>query len=539
MKTFILLLEPHDDIVSARDKMKRVKSGRIILVWPEAGRLLNRRLDLLLLKRFSASLGAPLALVSKDPDIRYYAPRLGIPIFRSLQKAQNPHWRVSRTFRKSQFEKTLFATGDELDTDIPCKKSREEIERLRPEKSTNKLSTLARMLFFLLGVVALLSIAATLLPSAEVLLESKVQNQEITIDVQARPSVNSVNISGAVPINLKSVIVEGRDSAPVSGSITLPNKVATGYVTFTNMSDQKVTIPEGTIVRALEGFFEATPTANQSSVDNPLNGATEETISTDAFPLRFSVTQSQEIPAGPGNSITATVDCLVPGSAGNLPANSLIAIEGLLGTKLSVSNPEPTMFGSERTEVAPTQADRQKLASKLYEGLKETAFEEMQKDLKSGDLLIYPSMKLIRTVEETYLPADLEPADHLTLNQRLEFQASYVKGEDLLILAQKVLDANLPINFIADQESLEIAHQGKPVLDDENIARWKLHAQRKVQAKISESQTIQIALGMEPNQAQKLLSSYLTLGKPPQIYLFPSWWPRMPFIPFRIIIITS
>ena len=102
MKTYILRLEPHDDLVSTRDKMGWAKDSRILLVWPEKHRLLNRRLDLILLQRHSRTLGSQLALVTRDPEVHYFAPRLGIPVFRSLHKAQGQHWRVPRRFRRFQ-----------------------------------------------------------------------------------------------------------------------------------------------------------------------------------------------------------------------------------------------------------------------------------------------------------------------------------------------------------------------------------------------------------------------------------------------------
>jgi len=539
MKTFILQLENHDDLISARDKMMGVKSGRILLVWPDHGRLLSRRLDLVLLKRFSTTLGAPLALVSKDPDVRYFAPRIGIPVYKSLQQAQNPRWRVPRDLRKSQFEETLSPAGNLITTNSLHKKPRTNISRLRPERTTKALSTFSRLVFFVLGVLALLLIAATLLPRAEIILNPQVQNQETSILVQANPDVNSVNLSGIVPVYLKTVIVEGRDSIPVSGSIILPDKSAAGNVVFTNLTDQKVTIPEGTIVRTLEVFpYEATITDNQSSEDSSSKVPTTGTISTKDIPLRFSVTQTTEVSAGPGISVTVPVRCLIPGSIGNLPANSLIAFEGLLGTKLKATNPEPTTNGSERIELAPTQVDRRKLALLLYEGLKETALEEIERDLSHGDILLYSSIELLHTVEETYLPADLQPADRLSLSQRLEFQASYVSEEDLINLAQAVLDAGLPENFYAIEESIEIKNLEKPVLSSDKIAHWNLYAHRQVQAKISKSQAIQLTLGLDPTQAQEQLRFYLLLGNPPHIKLFPNWWPRMPIIPFRIVIIT-
>ena len=163
MKTYIMQLEKYDDIVSVRDKMRWGKAGRILLVWPDRGEILNRRLDLVLLKRHSASLGAQLAIVSRDPDIRYHAPRLGIPVFKNLKKAQSSAWRVPRRFRSA-------SEGAE-DEQINKLGKRTEAERLkllseRPVR-TKKPHPIIRAVAFTVGVLAFLSIAAVLLPSAE------------------------------------------------------------------------------------------------------------------------------------------------------------------------------------------------------------------------------------------------------------------------------------------------------------------------------------------------------------------------------------
>ena len=154
MKTYILHLESHDDIISARDKMGWGKSGRILLVWPEKGRLLNRRLDLLLLKRHSVNLGAQLAIVSRDPEVRYHAPRLGIPLFKNLRRAQSAAWRTPRRFRKFETESSPdFQPNKPGETQIGLNAIP---ERLPVGRSTT--NPLIRLLAFTFGVLSLLDV---------------------------------------------------------------------------------------------------------------------------------------------------------------------------------------------------------------------------------------------------------------------------------------------------------------------------------------------------------------------------------------------
>ena len=51
MKTTILHLEEHDDVITVQDRLGWAKSPRALLIWPDEGRILTRQLDLVLLQR--------------------------------------------------------------------------------------------------------------------------------------------------------------------------------------------------------------------------------------------------------------------------------------------------------------------------------------------------------------------------------------------------------------------------------------------------------------------------------------------------------
>jgi len=95
MRTHIIQLEPHDGIGSAREKMTWGKLPRTLLVWPAYG-VHPDRLDLVLLKRHSRSLGSQLGLVSRSLHIRAAARDAGIPVFRTVEAAQHGSWRFRR-----------------------------------------------------------------------------------------------------------------------------------------------------------------------------------------------------------------------------------------------------------------------------------------------------------------------------------------------------------------------------------------------------------------------------------------------------------
>jgi hypothetical protein len=515
MKTAILDLEVHDDIVSACDKMEWAKSARILLVWPEAGKgrppLLNRRLDLLLLQRHSQALGAQLALVSRDREVRYHAPRLGIPVYKNLRQAQTASWRLPRRFRRLA-EKRLAAAE-------AARKQPGELPE-RPEPDERPLSALARLGVFALGVLALLAIAATLAPAARITVTPRTETQQLALDVRASPETKEIDLSGRAPARPLTVTVEGRDAIQVSGAITLPLRAAGGSILFTNLTDQAVAIPEDTVVRT-----PGTPA------------------------IRFTVTRAGQAPAGPGQTVSLPARALQPGKSGNLPANSLTAIEGPLGTRLTASNPARTTNGADRREPVPSAEDRRMLASRLQVALEQSALRELQSRLAPGDVLIPASLELVRVHQESFQPPEDSPASQLSLSQQLEFQALAVSGKDLDELALAIFDANLLSGATPLDHTLQVASLGTPealpgasaipAAGDSPVYHWPVHASRQIHAHFAPARAVQIALGLSPAEAAGRLQAGLPLEESPHIEISPRWWPRLPILPFRIQVINA
>lgn len=512
MKTQIIHLEPHDDVISARDKMDWGQTGRILLVWPERGSILTRRLDLVLLKRHSSFQGAQLALMTNDPDVLFHARQLAIPVFKNLRQAQRSHWRVERRFRRKTYRRKMEALMEPNEEEIPEQEEPDSSDEpplarhekiTRPDTTPRSLPPAARLAFFALGVLALLSIAAVLVPGADVALTPQSRTQEISIDVKADPGIQAVNISGLVPSRTTSIIVEGRDHLTASGSTMIPVQPARGDALFTNLTDGDVRIPTGTIVRTL------------------------------GEDIRFETLRAGTVSAGSGVTLTLPIRALTPGVSGNLPADSLVALEGILGTQLTVTNPRSTSGGKDLSTPAPSQSDRRQLKARLLETLRQEALDELQGNLPPGDVLLPATLTLEQTLEETFEPPEIQPADQLDLTMRLEFTIQLVANHDLRELAESALNANLPKNFTPWPDTMQVEN---PTLPNDSTAptEWKMTASRRIMAELPKTEAVKLSLGLPPEQAKNRLASALPLGKPPQILLTPSWWPRMPILPFRI-----
>ncbi len=92
VKTQIITLETHDDLISVRDRMSWAKSPRILLVWPKFERITLRPVDLRVLQSHARTLGAELGLVTRIPHVKRNAEGFGIPVFATTTVAQREAW---------------------------------------------------------------------------------------------------------------------------------------------------------------------------------------------------------------------------------------------------------------------------------------------------------------------------------------------------------------------------------------------------------------------------------------------------------------
>ena len=508
MKTQIIRLETHDDAISVKDKMGWGQTPRILLVWPAHSRMLNRRLDLVYLKRHSTAIGAQLAIVSNDPNVRYHAGFLSIPIYANIKKAEASHWRRSRRLRKG---KTLgqipsIAVTQKHPGTIEKTKLNEMRLLAHPAPARWLLHPITRLILFTSGVIGVLAIAAILLPSADIELTPKTERQELTIPASASTDFNAVDLSGLLPAYPLSVVVEGRGSLPTSSSIAIPDQKAQGKVVFTNLTDQLLTIPSGTVVST-----------------------------TDDSPTRFVTLQVAEV--SPENSSDlVSVEAIHPGREGNVLSNHIIAIEGQLGLSMTVTNPIGTSKGTDRISRAPDEKDYRLILDKMLQELHETSVQELAAKLNPQDLILAVDPTQYTVLEASYTPAEIQPADQLHLTLRVEYQALIVSEDDLSVLSQSVLDTNTPDGFAPIQSTLEIKTVSTPVLNTDDIFEWDMVIKWQAESYFDQIDAVTLALWKTPQDATQELQTYLPVENNVQIKLTPYWWPRLPILPFRVTV---
>ncbi len=492
MKTTVVQLEPYDDNISARDKMSWCRSGRILLVFPEAVRILDQKLDLVLLQRYSQTLGAQMAIVSDNFEIQANAKEVGIPVFPSASKAQKTPWRRLR-IRRRLFEKK----------EIPSRLSEAQ------GKSENRIAAIwqsprLRLSAFFISLLAVALLAWFFIPSAQVAMPAVRKEQTLTLAIRASPSLVGINPSGAIPATVDTLIVESQGQAASSGTILVPDQPAQATIKFTNLTPLAVLVPQGTVLLTFQ---------NQS--------------------IRYKVMQTVTVPAGAGQTASGTVQAVNAGSGGNAAAGTINAFEGSLGLRLVATNPEAAQGGTDRTAHSPTQADYANLQKTVESQLNQAALQEIQTKLTSGEKIIPGSLIMVSIIQQTREPAVGQPSDMLKLSLRAEFRAWHIQNKDVQQVAEIALDANLDPGTAGVGGSLKCEDLDQPQIQNDG-AHWKIKASRQTEQVWDREQVISLIVGLRPEDARQKLKNALGFAEYPQITVTPSWWPFLPSLPFRI-----
>jgi len=489
LKTQIITLESHDDLISVRDKLSWAKTPRILLVWPKYAKVTLRVLDLKVLQRHADSLGAHLGLVTRRAKVRRDAESLGIPVFVSTTKAQRDPWPDSapRTRR------------------IP-KPPRRDLRQIRDsvyEKEASwRTSLLGRILTFTAGVLAVLALTGIFVPRAALTLYPEAKTQSIVIPVSASESTEAISVTGLIPARVVSATVSAEQSLAIVSEISVPKSKSKGVVRFTNLSQSEVSILAGTLV------------ATKSSA-------------------RFSTLNNARLPAGVDQFVDVPIEALEAGTQGNVAADAVAIVEGSLGLSISVTNPNPLKGGTNLRLTGATDEDRAKLRQVVMDNLRRDAEVKLRAQIAPADLLLLDTFEVVQITEENFMPPAGQPGKTLNLKMQVEFSARHVLDDDLRQLSLSTLNASVENGFEATAlPAYKVI--ADPSTDNSGVSHFELKVTHTLLRQVDEMQVFSLVRGHKPQSIQNELVSSLSLRQPPEITITPSWYPWLPLIPFNI-----
>jgi hypothetical protein len=343
------------------------------------------------------------------------------------------------------------------------------------------------------------------IPSAQITLHPMNEEQSIQINFHSDPTIEEINMTGAIPFRIIEIEMEGQLEGDSTGIIRVPDKKATGIVTFRNLSDREIFIPEGTIVR------------------------------TDGDPLiRFETTREVILESGIETQIEVPILCLSGGTIGNVPIGSITSMENDLGGNIVVDNTDATYGGVDIKTFSPTEIDYTKIKIELIELLKKNSIEEMRNTHPQAILIPEQTIKIDEIITEERIPEVGDPAERFILRIRANVSGWNFTKEDIEKTVALAMDANLNHQFFANEGDMDIEIIDDSVIFDENGLQWKVKATREISPYVDENFFIQRILGLKIETARSILINEINMRSEPVIVVSPSFWKYLPILPFRI-----
>ncbi len=500
-------LDTNDDVVTVKDRLSFIRGRRVLLIWPEDGTTLTRKLDLILVQREADRRAIQLALVTHDTEVIAHAKELNISTFETIRSSERSRWKRGR---KKVFMPRYHKPSHEPEPEELKPVASRVAKRDKRRSQARYLIERLVVLVILLGVI--LTTAYIALPSAIVTVTLRGEEISTTVNITADTTVQSVDIANQViPAQVIRVTVETTASIPTTGIQTLDSAPATGIVTFTNQTDTAVDIPANT------------------------------TLSTSAgIPILFRTISSTTVPSGIGERVDVNIEAAQAslGGIGNVEAGMINSTVGPLGDAVSVINLVPTSGGENRSVTVVADGDMLNLLNSVRVQLQSLAYTEIQTRITDNQLIIIESIRIEEERNDwtTYSHDIGDVTDELSLTLRAVVSAMVVDDRfgQQITLAQ--LSAQIPAGKSLQPDS--ITYTRGPIVSQQsstNVTFAATSTAEVIQQFDTNALGEQLA-GQSIDDAQRVLASQLDIqpDEPPQIIISPDGFSQMPILPIRI-----
>lgn len=508
-------LEPGDDVVSVRDRLSFLRGKRVLLIWPEEGTVLTRKLDLVLIQREAMRRAIRLALVTHDTTVIRHANELNISTFETIGASERGRWRRGRS--------KVFANRAQRPKDEPIPDDLKEIaSRIYAEESAAERRW--RRIRFVIGVLLFaavtLGIGYVFVPAATVMLTPAQRRIEATASIRVDPLANGVDVENAIiPALRLSIQIEDSGTIETTGVQALSNAPAGGSVIFINQTEQPVTIPAGTTVSTSAGE-----------------------------PISFRTTQEANLPGGIGLQVEVPIEALPDsaGAVGNVDSGQINTVIGPLAAQVTVRNITPTAGGASRSQRVVTQTDRDLLLAIVKQQLQTRAYLDLQARLSDSQCIILETMRIAEERSDwTTFSANVgEVSDTLSLTMRVVVEATAIEEQfgQQIVYAQMSRQVQAQEAIQPESVTYDLGCEAVSSSDSSTGQAIFTMGGSGLVTSIIDIETVRQRLaGLSLNDAIAYLISELPLqqGTPPNIQIEPEWFSGLPLLPFRISIMLT
>lgn len=502
---------------AVRRLLGRSSGGHVVLELPLGWSELDNAARMRLLQRQAQMQKIELALVTRNETTRKAAKQVGVPVFMTLEAAQQGNWRMTpvnppvdpQNPDETLPEAPLWRRSDVVAHSARPTRFKTRQRRIEAEERYRRpvpawMQWLGTILMGGLIVAFLAFFSLFVLPAATITLVPGRELLTVSVPLTADANVDVADIEeGIIPARLVETTIEEYGTIATTGSQQKPTVNSVGSVLFSNLGNTEVRIPLGTEVTTSTGV-----------------------------PVAFRTTNEATLPAGVGERVEVSIEAIEPGIGGNVRANTINTVSGPLRFRARVTNPGGTFGGGSELVPVVTQADQDALREQLNARIEEQAQSALAERVNQGEWLDPESV-------QTYVLAQVfdqfrdDEATELGLTLRVLVQGVAVETEEmneamLLRLQEEVPPrGRIVANSFRTQRLPGSVAVGRTSSFTGTASADYIVPIDPVEAK-------QAIAGMTPQSAVETLAARWPLASQPDIYQDPAWMPQLPRFPSRI-----
>ncbi len=497
-------IEAGEDAASVRDRLSFMRGQNVLLVWPEEGTALSRKLDLVLVQREAMRRAIRIALVTHDMDVMQHARELNISSFETIGASQRATWKRART--KVFANRWQKPEGEREPSELMSVASRVR------SASGRALPRLVRLTLVGLVILAAAVLAYLLIPSAEVTLRIPVERIRVDAQITADLEALTVDITqGVIPARVQPVEIQETGQRSVTGAVDLPDTFASGTVVFVNLSQDPIDIPVGTVVR--------------TSAAEPF--------------VRFLTTAPATLSGSDSARVEVPVEAAAEssGAVGNVGMGLVNAIEADWAADVTVSNLSAMSGGETRSLPSVTQSDLDALRGTVRQQLFTRALTELETYLSPTEFVIEETLTISDEREDwlDYSAAVGDFAETVDLTMRAVVEAVVVDSSQ----GQRIAFAEIGRQIrgrLLKPETLNYTRGAVTSVDAAGRVTFILMGEVDVISDVNRAALAAQLAGLSVSDAEQHILETINLadGGPAQITLNSPWGEQMPLLAARI-----